>query len=69
MITTRMATEREMAELGAQTLREFCEQFGEDIHARMLLEVLFEGLINAETLFIFGEQEQERHQTDHGTTS
>ena len=54
-----MSTEREKAELGAQTFQGFCENFGGNIHAHVLLEVLFEGLINAETLFVFGEQKQE----------
>jgi hypothetical protein len=53
-----MSKEIEKAKLGAQTLRDFCESWGSDIHARILLEVLFEGLMNEEDLFIFGKQEQ-----------
>jgi hypothetical protein len=54
--------EKEKAELGAQTFQSFCQQFGENIYAQILLEELFEGIINAEALFIFGEQEQTGHQ-------
>lgn len=60
-----MVSEQEKAELGAATLTNFCHQFGNDVYARTLLEVLFEGLINAETLFIFGEQEQKGDQADY----
>lgn len=56
------ASDKEKAELGARTLQEFCEQFGDDVYARMLLDVLFEGLMNAETLFVFGEPQQARNQ-------
>ncbi len=52
-----MTSEQEKAKLGAETLNFFCNQFGNDIYARVLLEVLFEGLLNAEALFVFGEQE------------
>jgi hypothetical protein len=57
--------EREKAERGAATLRLFCNQFGDDVYSRILLEVLFEGIINAETLFVFGEQEQKGTEVDH----
>lgn len=63
-----MSDEQEKANLGATTFRVFCEQFGENIHAKILLEVLLEGLLNEETIFIFGEQEQTRDQTDHSST-
>ena len=58
----------EKAEMGAKTFQGFCEQFGGTIHARILLEELFEGLTNAETLFIFGESEQGRDQVGDGAT-
>ena len=58
----------EKAEMGAKTFQGFCEQFGGTFHARILLEELFEGLINAETLFIFGEPEQGWDQISDGTT-
>lgn len=35
-----------MAELGAQTLREFCGQFGDDVYSIQLLTILFEVLFN-----------------------
>lgn len=59
--------EKEKAELGAQTFQNFCHQFGESIHAHVLLEELFEGLIHAEALFIFGEQEQTGNQVINDT--
>jgi len=61
-----MSSEQEKARLGAETLQFFCNQFGDDIYARILLEVLFEGLLNAEALFIFGEQEQTRNEVGDG---
>ncbi len=63
-----MATEKEKAEFGAGTLKLFCDQFGKDVYSHILLEVLLEGIINAETLFVFGEQEQGRDQADHSST-
>jgi len=63
-----MTTEKEKAEFGAGTFQLFCEQFGKDVYAHLLLEVLLEGIINAETLFIFGEQEQGRDQANNGST-
>lgn len=63
-----MSIEREKAELGAQTFQGFCEHFGGDIHAHVLLEVLFEGLINAETLFVFGEQKQEGNEVNNSAS-
>ncbi len=63
-----MTTEKEKAEFGAGTLKLFCDQFGKDVYSHILLEVLLEGIINAETLFVFGEQEQGRDQADHGST-
>ncbi len=64
-----MTSEQEKAKLGAETLNFFCNQFGNDIYARVLLEVLFEGLLNAEALFVFGEQEQTRHEASDGAPS
>jgi hypothetical protein len=52
-----MSTEKEKATIGAKTFQNFCEQFGEDVYSQVLLEVLLEGIINAETLFIFGEED------------
>jgi hypothetical protein len=49
---------REKAAIGAQTLRDFCEQFGESLEGRILLDLLFEGLMNEEALFVSGQQEQ-----------
>jgi len=63
-----MSTEREKAELGAKTLQGFCEHFGDDTHTHILLEVLFEGLINAETLFVFGEQKQEGDEANNSAS-
>ena len=60
--------ENEKAELGAKTFQNFCEQFGKDVHAHILLEELLEGLINAETLFIFGEQEKAGDQANNSAS-
>ena len=62
-----MSKEQEKAILGAKTFGEFCGQFGDDVYARILLEELFEGLKNAEIIFVFGEQEQERDKTSDNT--
>jgi len=45
--------EIEKAKLGFKTIEDFFVQFGEEI---------LEGVMNAEALFIFGEQEQEGNQ-------
>ncbi len=58
-----MSKEREKAELGAAALRGFCESWGDNVHARILLEVLFRGLMNEEALFISGEPQQTGDQT------
>lgn len=57
--------EKEKAELGAKTFEGFCRQFGEDVYSHLLLEELFEGLIHAETLFVFGEPQQTGDQIDY----
>lgn len=58
-----MSNEREKAQLGASTLKNFCESYGDDIHARILLEIIFQGIMNEEALFVFGKSEQTRHKT------
>lgn len=63
-----MSNEREKAELGARTLREFCQSWGTDIHARVLLEELFEGVMNEEALFVFGKPQQAGDQVDYGSS-
>ena len=57
-----MSKEREKAILGANTLKDFCEFWGDDVHARILLEILFKGIMHEEALFVFGKQEQTRNQ-------
>lgn len=57
--------EKEKAELGAKTFEGFCRQFGEDVYSHLLLEELFEGLIHAEALFVFGEPQQTGDQVNH----
>lgn len=57
-----MSNQKEKAAIGAQTLQGFCEQFGESLEGRILLDLLFEGLINEEALFVSGQQEQTRSQ-------
>jgi hypothetical protein len=58
----------EKCRLGNETLKFFCGQFGNDIYAQILLEVLFEGLINAEIVFVFGEPKQAGDQVDNGSS-
>ena len=43
---------------GVQTMFDFANQFGTDIYAEILLNVLMEGLMNDETLFVSGKSEQ-----------
>lgn len=63
-----MSNEHEKAKLGASTLKDFFESWGNDVYANVLLEVLFEGLMNEETLFIFGKQEQKGNQSNHSSS-
>ena len=63
-----MITDKEKSEFGAGTFQLFCEQFGKDVYAHLLLEILLEGIINAETLFISGQQEQGWDQDNHSST-
>lgn len=63
-----MSNEQEKTKLSIGTLNHFCKQFGDDVYSEILIDVLLEGVINAETLFIFGEQEQERDQVDNNST-
>lgn len=61
-----MTTEGEKAELGAKTFEHFCREFGDDVYSHILLEVLLEGIMHEETIFVSGEQAKEGDQTDHG---
>lgn len=63
-----MINENEKAKLGAKTFQDFCHQFGNDVYVHVLLEELFEGIINAETLFVFGESQQAGDQIDNGAS-
>jgi hypothetical protein len=58
----------EKIQSGLHAFHDFFQQFGDDVYARILIEVIMEGIINAETLFIFGEQEEEGNQIDHSAT-
>lgn len=58
--------EIEKAKLGLKTVEDFVLQFGNDVYTRILMEEILEGVMNAETLFVFGEQEQEGDQNDNG---
>lgn len=62
-MANRTHPEIEKAILGNQTLLAFCEQFGHDVYSQTLLEVLLEGIMNEEAVFVFGEQEQTRTET------
>ena len=50
---------------GAKTLQNFCQQFGEDIYAEILLEELFKGLMENEIVYLFGEQKTEGSEVNH----
>jgi len=60
-----MNKEQEKAELGASTLRDFLRSWGDDVHANILLEIIFKGLMNEENLFVFGESKQKRNQNNN----
>lgn len=62
-----MGKELEKAQLGASTMRVFCESWGNDVHANILLEILLEGLMNEEAIFVSGEPQQARDQADNGS--
>jgi hypothetical protein len=51
--------DQEKIALGMETFVAFCDQFGDDPYSQILLEELFEGVMNEETVFVFGEQEQD----------
>lgn len=51
------ASEKEKADLGAKTMGDFFGQFGQDVHAQILLEILLEGIMNEESIFVSGEPE------------
>jgi hypothetical protein len=63
-----MSTDREKTVLGISTIRSLFDIFGGDVYAQILLEVLLEGVMNEEAVFVFGEQEQEGDQTDHSAS-
>jgi hypothetical protein len=54
--------EKEKAALGGHTFSLFLSQFGDDIYCRILFEELMKGIMYEETLFVFGEPEQEGDQ-------
>jgi hypothetical protein len=62
-----MSNEKEKAELGASTLKDFFESWGGDVHAKILLEVLLKGLMNEEDLFVSGKPKQTRHKAPDDT--
>lgn len=56
------------AKLGAETFKNFCEQFGDSVHARILLEELFRGLFHEEIIFVFGQPQQTGNQVDNSAS-
>lgn len=62
-----MSNELEKAKMSIETVATFFNKFGNDVHAQILLEVLMEGVMNEEAVFIFGEPEQERREIDHNS--
>ena len=63
-----MVTEKEKAELGANTLQAFFNQFGNDPHAKLVMECLLKELMNAKTIPVSGEQEQKGNQADNDSS-
>jgi hypothetical protein len=61
-------TDREKTELGLRTFEAFFKQFGDDVHARILLEELFKGLIYEEVVFIFGKQIEAGNEASDGSS-
>ena len=53
--------EQEKTELGFATLQSFFEQFGDDAHAKLVLEILFEELMDEKTVRLLSQQEQKRN--------
>lgn len=49
------------AELGAKTLEEFLKQFGSDMHAGIVLECLFQELLDEKTISLLSESRQKGH--------
>jgi hypothetical protein len=60
--------DQEKSEMGARTFVEFFQQFGDDVHAEILLEEILKGIMNEETLFVFGEPIEGRDQIDNDPT-
>ena len=58
----------EKSEEGYKTIVGFFQQFGNDVYSQILLEELFKGLIDEETLFVFGGQVEEGGQTCDGSS-
>lgn len=61
-------SEKQKTALAANTLQIFFNQFGNDVYAEILLEELFKGIINEESLFVFGEQKQKGSQVNNSPT-
>lgn len=57
-----MTTEKEKAILGAATFQAFFEQFGNDEHAKLVIECLLEELMNAKTIPVSSESKQTGNQ-------
>lgn len=64
-----MTSEREKAELGASTLKEFFNQFNvpDDPRAAILLELSLKELMSVKVVSLLGKSQQTRNQTDNGS--
>jgi hypothetical protein len=64
-----MTNEKDSANLGAQTVKKFLDQFGNptDPHIGLFLEVLLEELYHAKIVSISGISQQTGDQSDHHT--
>jgi hypothetical protein len=60
-----MITEQEKAQIGAETLKNFLNQFGKDEIGDIFLEILLEEILNDKTIHLPCEQKQTGDQNNH----
>jgi hypothetical protein len=63
-----MSDDAEKAAMAEETFVAFCSEFGDDAYSIIILDVLLEGIMNEEIVFVFGESEQEGDQGDHSSS-
>ena len=60
-----MSKDKEKNDYVSRELVDFFDLWGKDEHAKIFLEILFKGLMNEETLFISGKQEQKGNKSNN----